>query len=121
MTIAILLHGILSYICNLMRSLTFIMAIMVLVLSCIPCAEAEVFAGKYESKTLLFKSDTQNLPINSDACSPFCTCSCCLGFSIAATVSPSFSLMYTCRQKIYSSYYPKIISSISLSIWQPPQ
>lgn len=122
MIITILSHCILFYICNVMRISTFIMAIMVLILSCIPCAEVEAFGGQNESETLLIKkSDTQNLPINSDTCSPFCTCSCCLGFSIAATISPSFNLMYTCRQKIYTPYYPQVISSISLSIWQPPQ
>lgn len=105
-----------------MRFFTFIMAIMVLVLSCIPCAEAEAIASKNESKTLhIKKSDTQNLPFTSDICSPFCSCSSCLGFPITTTVSPSFSLLYTFGQKIYNAFYPQVISSISLSIWQPPK
>jgi len=57
---------------------------------------------------------------HNDACSPFCICSCCAGFSINHTLT-SFSFVIERPTRSYSEAITAKTNSLSLPVWQPPQ
>jgi len=103
-----------------MKFFALIMAILVLALSVMPCADNEALQGKEGAKTELSKTTKQqNYPIQDD-CSPFCQCSCCAGFSINHLVASVATELYISGNPT-SSFLPSEVINVSLPIWQPPQ
>jgi hypothetical protein len=100
-----------------MKIFTFIMAFIVIALSCMPCADAGAVqvAAKMEVK----KSHTPEKNHN-DACTPFCQCACCAGFSINHFIA-KISSPHIIQSSEYSSEFLSSTFTISLPIWQPPQ
>ena len=102
-----------------MKIITFLMAIMVFVLSCIPCMDAP-FAQTIGKPTIEKSSSQNQQHKEADPCSPFCTCNCCAGFAF----SPSLIKVQPIMQvviKEYCSYLSSSAIEISLPVWQPPQ
>ena len=100
-----------------MKLFAFIMALLVLTLSCMPCAD-EALPGE-KANTALSKA-CSNSDDHTDDCSPFCTCNCCAGFTINVSflqITGSISTVVA-KNKIH---LPERISNVSLPIWQPPQ
>jgi hypothetical protein len=102
-----------------MKLFAFIMALLVLALSIVPCADINASAND-EANTEITKSTQQKGDPQQDDCSPFCHCTCCASFSInnyTATVnSPDlFSLTG------FSSFLPDNLIERSLPVWQPPK
>ena len=102
-----------------MKIFAFIMAVLVLVLSCMPCTDG-AYANDHKASTTF--STPQNLPEDSDSddCSPFCTCNCCAGFAIIS-YSYQIGCLYFPSVEKNAVHLPVCISEISLPIWQPPQ
>ena len=96
----------------------FIMAILVLSFSMIPCADGASFAKDEAGKYSLAKN-SQDEP-HDDACSPFCICTCCAGFSVTcnSTALSGFAIPFKLS---HSSFIAARTHSIASSIWQPPQ
>ena len=61
------------------------MAILVLFLSFLPCADGAAISEQV--KTELISTPDQQDNDHEDACSPFCQCSWCAGFSISHLVA----------------------------------
>jgi hypothetical protein len=100
-----------------MRFFAFIMALLVITLSCVPCADARELPKEKPGKET---KKTQHPPTDDESCSPFCHCSCCAGFSInhrfaqTSTPVPVHSPQHNAR------YIGNLIW-ISFSVWQPPK
>src|SRR5690349_4783185 len=98
-----------------MKLLVFIMSLLVLGLSCLPCSYETMLEHK------ITKHDREDADHNhDDSCSPFCHCTCCAGFSVnhfTATVSECA----LSNSKFFTDYLPDNIIEVSLPIWQPPQ
>lgn len=108
------------YICNV-KFFAFIMAFLVLWLSCLPCGD-DAFAintSKQKAETVK-KNTSQEEQNHTDACSPFCQCACCPGFSVNHTLTPISILPIICTKQ-FSCYLSPTTVNISLPIWQPPQ
>jgi hypothetical protein len=73
-----------------------------------------------KAKVEISKPDTEQHTDHNDSCSPFCTCSCCAGFSINHSIT-SFSILDLTLPNNYSSFLPSNLIRISLPIWQPPR
>ena len=101
-----------------MRLSAFILAILVLVLSCVPCKDTS-FASKGDYAKHLTKTAPDD-DAHDDSCSPFCHCSCCASVSIQHQVTalqeplPSFAVLHTPR-------YVASIREVSIPVWQPPK
>lgn len=96
------------------------MAFMVLAFGVVPCADdasAAQAEAKYELSPNALHDNDQN---HEDACSPFCICSCCAGFSVVAKLPAALPTLIA-HQPTYSSYISDRLFSIALPIWQPPQ
>ena len=100
-----------------MKIFTFILAVIVLTLSCMPCADAAATGMKSK---LEIKKSLNNERQQSDFCSPFCICSCCAGFSINHTIPNIENLSKLHKINYTLSYYQAVIK-ISLPVWQPPK
>jgi len=100
-----------------MRLIGFIMAFIVLGLSCMPCNDTFAASEKATIK-LVEKSN----PVNDspDDCSPLCQCQCCAApFVQLATETPDLNILPETMS--HHSYYNKATSSMPFNIWQPPQ
>jgi hypothetical protein len=100
-----------------MKFFAFIMAFIVIALSCMPCAD--VGAIQTVAKMEVKKSHSQETN-HSNACSPFCNCACCAGFSINHFIA-KVSCPHLIQRSEYSGVFSFSTFTISLPIWQPPQ
>ncbi|WP_317042008.1 DUF6660 family protein [Sediminibacterium ginsengisoli] len=104
-----------------MRSIAFILAFLVLLLSILPCADTgmTVKTNKAKSEQVSASKHKDNKS-DDDLCPPFCHCGCCASVSIKTNF-----LAVEARPAFYGNnapyYLPGSISAISLPIWQPPQ
>jgi len=103
-----------------MKIFAFLMAVMVLYLSILPCADdANAMAGKMAKTEFSASTNHQHGP-KSDLCSHFCLCSCCAGFYLNHFIS-SIGIIPAYKQKPQPTPLPINITKISLPVWQPPQ
>ena len=104
-----------------MRIIVFVLAFIVLALSCLPCADGAYVLNVDKTKAELVKALTQqNEGDHNDACSPFCHCTCCAGFSINHIFTSVNSVNFL-PAKNFTFYLQVNINEISLPVWQPPQ
>lgn len=95
------------------------MAFLVLALSVMPCADAGAAIKDGKTKSAITKTMQQDHNDN-DACSPFCHCACCAGFSINHLVA-SVALTQFNINSPKSSFLPSEVIEVVLPIWQPPK
>lgn len=93
---------------------------MVLALSFMPCMDDAYAMNSKNAKCLISKSGQPQGHNQTDACSPFCACNCCTGFTL------QFSPYQTDNTILFSTektafHLPSKISDIALPVWQPPQ
>jgi len=100
-----------------MKFFAFIMAVIVLALSCIPCCDV---SATCERSKMEIKGSQDNETQQGDVCSPFCACTCCAGFSINYKV-PGIQSLPKLLDINYSPSYFSALIKIALPIWQPPQ
>jgi hypothetical protein len=101
----------------MLRVISFLLALYLVVISFAPCSDNHVLSEHEKDAVATTHSPCDN---ESDACSPFCICSCCQGF-----------MMITFGLKNISSGFSKDISFSSFLIgkptaeftdfWRPPQ
>jgi len=108
------------FIFAVMRFFAFIMAVIVLALSAMPCMDEGCGINSGKTNAQISTSHNSTGHSDSDPCSPFCTCNCCSGVTIL------FSSILIQHQvfepaKFYSAYLSTNISQVSLPVWQPPQ
>lgn len=103
-----------------MKFFAVIMAFLVLTLSCLPCADDAFAVNTKANMEAIQQHNQQDNPDHNDACSPFCHCTCCAGFSLNHNSAAVSDLVIFCN-KSFASYLPDNIIEVSLPIWQPPQ
>lgn len=105
-----------------MRLTAIILSFLVLVLSCLPCADVESMPSIAQTHSTANKQPSQNKDTeHADLCSPFCQCACCSMFSV---VHPKVVLpvtVFSVSSPIYADYLSAAEIEISLPVWQPPQ
>jgi hypothetical protein len=102
------------------KSFAFILAFLVLGLSCLPCLD-DVFAmNAGKEKMEITKKHNQDRQDHNDACSPFCQCACCTGFSINhfIVLVPAIQLF---SNNLICCFLSSEAIGIALPVWQPPQ
>jgi len=94
---------------------------LVLTLSCVPCADGICVVSTCQDKVAFAKAPGhQHDREHSDACSPFCQCACCT----SVLVSPAFmniSRPANNSARLWAADLSADIMDISLPVWQPPQ
>lgn len=112
------------YICAV-RLFCSILAIIMLVLSCIPCSDAEIFAtSNQQSHTVKNDGNSSHSSDqeHKDLCSPFCQCSCCaVAYALPSSAIPKIEIRVAISEKAFAFYSQHRPEGISLPVWQPPQ
>lgn len=101
-----------------MKYLSFILALMVVVLSTTPCfAEDKCLEQTFETSNNQHQNDND---CNKSCCSPFFSCNTCAGFAINSFY---FSISHTVKQpeKKLGLITTSVVSDFRSSIWQPPK
>ncbi|GAA0564553.1 hypothetical protein GCM10009415_53760 [Chitinophaga japonensis] len=94
---------------------------LVLALSCVPCADGLYSAGNGRQAAAFVKAaDHQHDREHSDTCSPLCQCACCA----SVLLSPAFinvSRLTDNSATLQAADLSADVIEISLPVWQPPQ
>ncbi len=101
-----------------MKFFAFLMTIILIAQSFMPCADREIASAKGEvqiTKALHHEKGMQ------DDCPPLCSCSCCGCFSSAHSFTSYISINSVSVQNCNAEYLPESIQKIVTPIWQPPQ
>ncbi len=108
------------YICPLMKFFAFIMSFYLLALSCYPCGDSQECDVKAEAK--ISQSDVhQQHNHNKEACTPFCTCSCCPSSVFFTPFAKAQDTHVHIQSIKYSLFDITFDSDVFSSIWQPPR
>jgi len=85
-----------------------------------PCRDGVVVRPGKSKIEFAKSSNSQQENHKTDACSPFCTCSCCAGVNFSFTqLSVDNIVVY--NTKHISAFIPSSVRKVALPIWQPPQ
>lgn len=102
-----------------MKPFAFLIAVIVLALSFVPCADTST-TGNTKANILITKSTLpQDNPLK-DECTPFCQCTCCAGFSVNHFIA-SITILPPNQSITKTAYLPAHVIEIAFPIWQPPQ
>jgi hypothetical protein len=104
------------------KLLTILFSIYIIVLSCLPCADAGKAVGK-SSVTVHTEKQSTTDEHSDDACSPFCICNCCHYSDFHKTtdsIIKGISLAIFIEEQT-TEYTSTLFSTFQNSIWQPPQ
>jgi hypothetical protein len=109
-----------SIIFAIMKFFTFIMSFFMLYLSCLPCSdstECNIKAPAAISAT----DNHQQHSHDTEACTPFCTCSCCSASGYYSPFSKVQLNKVTPSSEKFPLYNVALNAEAHYSIWQPPQ
>ncbi|WP_425568570.1 DUF6660 family protein [Pontibacter saemangeumensis] len=104
-----------------MRSLLYILILLLLTLSLKPCLDrANAVSSEPQTETLAGRHQDHQGD-RTDGCSPFCACHCChTHFQPQNTQVVEYASSQEAIQEV-DLYRNSFISSPSYSIWQPPK
>jgi len=101
-----------------MRFFAYILSLYVLVLTTIPCVDVQKDDNLH--KIELENSASEHHNHETDNCSPFCTCDCCVSPIIYQANNLQLNY-FSLAQNISSEYKSTFITSLFATIWQPPK
>lgn len=108
-----------------MKLLTVFLSLILLVLSCLPCADSDnEIKFDLDGKFIVENHSDHANDTHTDLCSPFCICNCCGAQILSFTPSIIFNITGITTEyitKIDITYKSHLASMFSGSIWQPPQ
>ncbi len=103
-----------------MKWFAILLSIFMIVISCIPCADAAPEVDTSVQTSIQTNPDSDNHAPAADLCSPLCICNCCAGFALQTafhkTSLPVFKVI-----TIAPVHQPDAVLYPSFSIWQPPK
>jgi len=105
---------------QVMKLTFFIVTCIMLYMSCIPCGDMQDCTGK-EKTSITAANGQQHERHQSEACTPFCVCSCCS----ASVLHFPIAKMQLANTRTNSLKFPlfnvAFDTEVHSSIWQPPQ
>ncbi|WP_461103673.1 DUF6660 family protein [Spirosoma koreense] len=105
-----------------MKAVIYLFAWWLLLLSGLPCPDAECHArhtGNAATSASLPTDDQDH----EHPCSPFCHCATCLGFSVPQSFGytlPTTAAVLTSSRQAFAYQLPSH-AGVARSVWQPPQ
>lgn len=109
-----------------MKLINIILAVYVLALSCIPCADEASEQNPNLAKVFIYSGNSHsghNHENDScELCSPFCICACCGGFTVAKTLPQLNPLTHFTNNEAQRFDYSSVsLSNYSSQFWHPPK
>ncbi|MEI2738004.1 MAG: DUF6660 family protein [Chitinophagaceae bacterium] len=103
-----------------MKFFFLILSFAMLYMSCLPCGDSQECNVKMEAKISPTDNHQQHNH-DAEACTPFCTCSCCAATVFFTPISKAPSTHIAFQSNKYSLFDVAFNSEVFSSIWQPPQ
>lgn len=107
-----------------MKSASIILSFILLVLSSLPCIDADKDVVTDAIDSVVAHSKDHSKELHSDLCSPFCVCNCCgvqvLNFT-PTLVFEALPVPLAYAEKPQTTYSSNLASQFVGGIWQPPQ
>jgi len=103
-----------------MKFLFFFLGFFLLYLSCLPCSDSTECNAKAEVK-ISASTNHQEHNHTKEACTPFCTCSCCAASAFYSVSSKIQVTKVIFRSEKYPLYNVAFNTGVYYSIWQPPK
>lgn len=103
-----------------MKIFTFIMSCYLLFLTCVPCGDGQECNVKSEVNISATTSH-ENHDHSEEACTPFCTCSCCPSYAFCNPLVKSFVVKPAFQSQKYHVFNITFYTEVFYNIWQPPQ
>lgn len=113
-----------GYLCRDMRIVAFILAITVMALSLMPCADLDemLIAEQHRQEAMHQSPCRHDADPLRDLCSPFCHCACCASFTVPqSAIRVPAPIYFHAPVAVFAGYRQERLLSISLPVWQPPQ
>jgi len=109
-----------AYLCR-MKIFALFLSFYILLLAGSPCGDGQECDGE-EGIAISMTSKHQEHTHQSEACTPFCTCSCCAASTVFQFSIASVKIPKTIFAAVkYPQYLVSSRPEISFSIWQPPK
>ena len=102
-----------------MKFLFTLLAFFMVYLSCLPCGDSVECNSKAQTK-ISASTSHQDHQHNKEACTPFCTCTCCPASAFYSASSKVQFVKYFPTEK-YPLYNIAIHTQLCDNIWQPPK
>ena len=103
-----------------MKPFFFILSCFMLYLSCLPCGDSLECNVKTEQKISATDNHQQH-DHRTEACTPFCTCSCCPSSVFFTPFAKAQDTHVHIQSIKYSLFDITFDSDVFSSIWQPPR
>ncbi len=106
-----------------MKFITILLSVLLLSLSCLPCADKKVNSSDKTSVVFTSNQGDHSHDNEIDLCTPFCMCSCC-GSLVVSYIAPNainFPIVTSSIKSAVPSYKSILSANFYGSIWQPPQ
>jgi hypothetical protein len=97
-----------------------ILSLAMLYISCLPCGDRNECNVRTEAKISATDNHQQHKH-NSEACSPFCSCSCCAASAFYSPFSKAPVNKIEFQSEKYLLYNVSFSTEAHNSIWQPPK
>lgn len=91
-----------------------------LFLSCLPCSDGEECNVKGERK-ISVTDDHQQHNHDTEACTPFCTCSCCSVSTFYSNLAKIQTTKIAAQPVKYPIYHVAFFTEVFYSVWHPPK
>lgn len=103
-----------------MRFLFGFLAVFLLYLSCLPCGDKVECSTKAQVK-ISASTNHRGHKHSSEACTPFCNCSCCAASAFNSPLSKAQVNKIEFQSEKYPLYNVAFSTEAHKSIWQPPK
>ncbi len=105
-----------------MKYTSLFLGLFIIILSCMPCRDVFAMGNQQNQVTISTGQEVTHsakAEVN-DLCSPFCMCSCC---NVMSEVAKPVSIAVLLPQSTsdYQILRPAQVTSLPLSVWQPPK
>ena len=116
------LKGIATYtaIFAIVKLLFLFLSIYLLVLSCFPCNDSKE-CNLITQVEVSASNNHQEHNHSKEACTPFCTCSCCAASAFYNPISKVQVVNEDFQSIKYPIHVERFKAGVSYSIWQPPK
>jgi hypothetical protein len=104
----------------MLKTLSYILAILFIILACFPCMDEDICMDEQKAGIAFTTADHDHTDHEADLCSPFCICNCC-----RTQINQPLYFFFDVKKAGFSSpNFPELhaaISAVPHNIWQPPR
>ncbi|MEO5948166.1 MAG: DUF6660 family protein [Chitinophagaceae bacterium] len=103
-----------------MKFFSLILSFLLLYMSCLPCGDTQECNEK-ALQTIVATNNHQDHQHSTEACTPFCSCSCCSASVVSQPITKNQLAKIFADTPKFPFQTDSFLSQEFSSIWQPPK